>query len=171
LPTLKLKLVNKLRNSDEYISVGVGEYKIACGDSGLSTWGLGSCVAIIIYDSAARIGGLAHALLPEPRDGARWSAKYASIAVKLIVRRMTAVGASRESLEAVLVGGANIIPKLTINTGMRNVDAAKRALKELGVKLVGEDVGGSRGRNVVFMVSEGVVLVSYTSARLFGGGL
>ena len=46
------------------IRVKVADYAVANGDSIISTIGLGSCVAIMLYDGSSRIGGLAHILLP-----------------------------------------------------------------------------------------------------------
>jgi len=46
------------------IRVKVADYAVANGESIISTIGLGSCVAIMLYDGSSRIGGLAHILLP-----------------------------------------------------------------------------------------------------------
>ena len=53
--------------------VTIGEAKVGGPDTILYTLGLGSCVAIVLWDGDRRIGGLAHALLPEAhasRNGA-----------------------------------------------------------------------------------------------------
>ncbi len=43
----------------------VGIADLAAATEGtLTTIGLGSCVAIVLYDAQARVGGLAHVLLP-----------------------------------------------------------------------------------------------------------
>ena len=45
------------------IRVSVADYAVAARGT-ITTIGLGSCVAIVLYDAAARVGGLAHVLLP-----------------------------------------------------------------------------------------------------------
>jgi chemotaxis protein CheD len=52
------------------VPVRIGDVKVAAGPSVLFTIGLGSCVAVALYDPERRIGGLAHAMLPDPRSGA-----------------------------------------------------------------------------------------------------
>ena len=52
-------------------SVPIGE--IATSDSAkdvLVAYGLGSCVAVCLYDPVARVGGMLHALLPDAPGGA-----------------------------------------------------------------------------------------------------
>ena len=46
------------------IRVKVADYAVAA-DGVIATIGLGSCVAIALYDPTARVGGLAHILLPD----------------------------------------------------------------------------------------------------------
>jgi len=46
--------------------VRVADLRVGVGDDVLITQGLGSCVAILLYDAEARIGGMAHVLLPSP---------------------------------------------------------------------------------------------------------
>ena len=46
------------------IRVKVADYAVA-STGVIATIGLGSCVAIALYDPTARVGGLAHILLPD----------------------------------------------------------------------------------------------------------
>ena len=48
------------------IIVRVADMRVGNADDVLVTIGLGSCVAIVLYDAAAQVGGLAHVLLPSP---------------------------------------------------------------------------------------------------------
>ena len=52
-------------DSTTEIRVKVAECAVGRDEQILITIGLGSCVAIVLYDSAARVGGLAHTLLPD----------------------------------------------------------------------------------------------------------
>ena len=51
------------------IVVRVADLKVGCREDVLLTVGLGSCVAIMLYDPTAKVGGLAHILLPSPALG------------------------------------------------------------------------------------------------------
>ncbi len=145
--------------------VRVADLKIGTREDVLVTVGLGSCVAIVLHDPEARIGGLAHVLLPSPAltraDGN--PAKAAQTAVPALVEQMAAQGASPRRLRARLVGGASMFASLaspgTIQMGERNVVASRQALGVHGIPLVGEDIGADYGRTVRFQVADGIVHV------------
>jgi chemotaxis protein CheD len=136
------------------------------GGDVLVTVGLGSCVAIALYDPEARIGGLAHTLLPSPalsrEDGN--PAKFPQSAVPRLVELMVAEGARSGRITARLVGGASMFAALappgTIQMGERNLIAARQVLRSSGIPLVGEAVGGDFGRTVRLRVSDGRLEVS-----------
>lgn len=150
---------------EQRITVRVGEVRVAKAGATLAALGLGSCVAIVLYDAGARIAGLAHVLLPDP-SSARHSGppgRFATTAVPALITAMQAAGAARERLMGRLVGGANMFPQLVASgggtLGMRNVVAARAALKAVGVPLAGEDVGGEHGRSVYVSAADGRILV------------
>lgn len=131
----------------------------------LAALGLGSCVAIILHDPAAGVGGMAHVVLPSlalARDRSR-PGRFAETAVPLLAQEMVAAGADPRRITARLVGGASmfgaLIPAGTMHMGQRNVSACRTAVREAGLQLVAEAVGGERGRSVWFDVAAGVVTV------------
>ena len=142
------------------IRVGVAEHGVGAGDVRITTLGLGSCVAIVLHDAAARVGALAHILLPTAAVGRGLGgpARYASTAVPLLVDELRAVGSGRR-VTARLVGGASmfaaLLPTRGVNMGERNVEAAVEALARAGVPLVGRDTGGEHGRSVSLDVATG----------------
>ena len=130
------------------------------GDTVIATVGLGSCVAIALYDPVTRVGGLAHVLLPSEsmtRDRTN-QAKFPDGAVPLLLSEMRGLGSHR-GVAARLVGGASmfasLLPTGGVNIGERNVAASRAALAAAGVPLVGEDVGGDYGRSVYFHLADG----------------
>jgi chemotaxis protein CheD len=148
-------------------NVAVAQWYVLRGAGRLVSHGLGSCVAIILYDSAQRVAGLAHVLLPNEtysRDRSR-PAKFAQAAVPHLINEMRRAGATG-TLTARLVGGASMFGALLsssgINMGARNVAAAKEALQRAGVALIAEDVGGEFGRTVWVEAESGVVTVMCT---------
>ena len=146
--------------------VKVAQHAVGGAGDVLVTLGLGSCVAIVLLDPDARVGGLAHVLLPEPalsRDRDNPS-KFASTAVPVLLDEMAARGARRRRLTARLAGGAAMFQTLMVpgglNMGERNVRAARAALQAAGIPLLGEAVGGDYGRSVRFHVEAGRTVVS-----------
>jgi chemotaxis protein CheD len=144
--------------------LGVGE-----GNDTLVTVGLGSCVAIVLHDPEARVGGLAHVLLPSPalaKDDGK-PARFPQSAVPRLLQLMTAKGAQARRITARLAGGASMFAALapagTVQMGERNLVASREALASHNVPLVGEAVGGDFGRTVRLRVSDGSVEVSTVS--------
>lgn len=146
--------------------VGVADAAVARGAEVLATVGLGSCVAILLHDARARVGGLAHVLLPAPHgtfvecDAAR----YATTAVPYLLREMAVKGASRARITARLVGGASLFAaartEAVAAAGERNLEAVRGALEWAGIPVVGEEVGGDHGRAVRLHTLDGRVVVT-----------
>ena len=126
------------------------------------TLGLGSCVAIMVYDPKVPAAAMAHVLLPSrslARDTSN-AAKFPETAVPLLVDRLRQLGAEPKRLVAKLAGGASMFAALltpgNIQMGERNAVAARNALRAAGIPVVAEAVGGTVGRTVRFDVATGV---------------
>jgi chemotaxis protein CheD len=152
--------------SGRELLVRVADLRTGVADDVLITVGLGSCVAILLHDAEARVGGLAHVLLPSRALSRSDSnpAKFPQSAVPRLLELMTAEGARPERITGRLAGGASMFAALappgTIHMGERNLVAARQALSSNGVPLVGEAVGGEFGRTVRFRVADGRVEVT-----------
>ena len=142
----------------------VADYAVGKGGGVLSTIGLGSCVAIAIYDKQARVGGMAHVLLPSEglsRDTDN-RATCPGTAVPLLREEMKKLGA-RGPFTAKIAGGSSmfgaLLPSGGINMGERNVLSSRQALSDAGIPLAAQDVGGDYGRSVYFHLDDGRMLV------------
>lgn len=148
------------------ILVRVADLNVGGAGDILVTIGLGSCVAIVLHDAEARVGGLAHILLPAPSLSRRDDnpAKFPQTAVPKLIELMVARGASPRRLTGRLAGGASMFAALapagTIQMGERNVVASRQVLRTAGVPIVGEAVGGDFGRTVRLRVTDGEMHVS-----------
>jgi chemotaxis protein CheD len=143
------------------IRVRVADYAVAQGDSVIATVGVGSCIAIALHDQCAKVGGLAHILLPSEslaRDHHNL-AKFPGTAVPLLIRSMSALGARSGRIIAKISGGSAMFATLLTSGGMqvgeRNIAATRDALERCGVPLLAEDVGGDYGRSIYFRVATG----------------
>jgi chemotaxis protein CheD len=146
------------------IRVKVADYAVARGQQTIATIGLGSCIAIALYDSANRVGGLAHILLPAlslSRDTSN-AAKFPETAIPLMLGEMRKLGANGR-ITAKIAGGASmfgsLLPGGGINMGDRNIVATREALAANDIPITGEDVGGDYGRSIYFDLRDGKVIV------------
>ena len=150
--------------SQDAVKVRIGESRLARTPCRLTTAAIGSCIAVCLYDRARKTGCLCHSLLPSPSDqkGER-SARYTTDAILMMVDLLKAEGALPANLEAKLVGGASLFGSFegseTLSIGVRNAEAARSCLMNLGISIVAEDVGGGYGRSVEFSTEDGVVTV------------
>lgn len=134
------------------IPVGLGELHVATGEETvLLALGLGSCIGVALWDSGARVGGMAHVVLPAPLNATQPpSNKFATHAVPELVRAVLARGARKNRLRCAIAGGANVlggIGKGAFNIGERNHCAVLDALAREGLQPKGQDCGGTAGRS------------------------
>ncbi len=152
--------------SEREIIVRVADLQVGGPDTVLATLGLGSCVAIMLYDAQARVGGMAHVLLPAETLSRQADnpAKFPQTAVPALLAGLAPLGGNPRRLTARLVGGATMFAALaapgTIHMGERNVVAARQVLSNHAIPIVGEAVGGDFGRSVHFRLADGKVRVS-----------
>jgi len=121
---------------------------------------LGSCVSVCMFDRARGIGGLNHFMLPT--DGTTASPRYARSANEMLIAQLVALGAGRSRLEAKIFGGASVLKTggdVGTDLGMRNIEAARAHLAQEKIPILGEDVGGVRGRKLVFFTGDGTALI------------
>lgn len=148
------------------IKVGMADLKTGiCGEV-LKTTGLGSCVGITLFDPEAKVGGMAHVMLPSSdiaREGKRNDAKYADTAIPLLISKMIERGASLSRMEAKLAGGAQMFAIASANEmmriGSRNAEASRQVLMEYGIPIKAEDLGGNYGRTIELDCCSGSLLV------------
>ncbi len=142
--------------------VGIAQLAVFRAPEQLACLGLGSCVAVILYDPSLKMGGIVHALLPRAPLKCLVEGKYADSGTKRLVYEMTMRGALKERLLAKIVGGAQMFPSLNLsisNIGKANTAEARKTLRDLGIRVVAEDVEGNRGRSAYFNLETGRVLV------------
>lgn len=120
---------------------------------------LGSCIAACLWDSRMRVGGMNHFMLPEG-DSADASGRYGSYAMELLINEMMKLGARRETLQAKIFGGAQVMHNFTtLNVGERNTRFVQDYLATERIPVVSEDVLDIYPRKVVFFPVTGKVMV------------
>lgn len=150
----------------EIIKVGMADWKTCTGEDGVTTLGLGSCVGVAIRDPQSGVGGLAHVMLPDSRETSNNAnrAKFADTCITDMIADMVKKGANISRMVAKLAGGAQMFAfgsakSDMVRVGERNVEACKKKLKELNIKVLAEDTGDNYGRTVVFFPATGVYTI------------
>lgn len=140
------------------VKVLPGEYFVTDQDILIMTV-LGSCIAACIWDTKAGVGGMNHFMLPEG-DSADTSGRYGSYAMELLINEMIKLGARKESMQAKVFGGGQVMAGFTtMNVGERNTQFVLDYLHTERITLVSKDVLDIYPRKVVFFPTTGKAMV------------
>ncbi|NLC54184.1 MAG: chemotaxis protein CheD [Firmicutes bacterium] len=154
----------------EAIRVGMSEIVVAKAPKVLVTLGLGSCVAVCIYDFFLKAGGMAHIMLPDSSlsSGSRDKVvtnrgKFADTAIPDLFEALRQEGALKERMVVKIAGGAQMFAFSDVNNtlqiGARNIEAVEKILAEMGLKITNRSVGGNVGRSVYMDLETGGVRI------------
>lgn len=123
---------------------------------------LGSCISACIRDPVARVGGMNHFMLPEPKEKARdsWgeSTRYGSYAMESLINGILKRGGLKSRLEIKLFGAGKIYES-NIDIGARNVEWVLTFLKMEGLISIKADLGDVFPRKVYYFTDSGRVLM------------
>lgn len=146
-----------------------GDIAFASQHANLSTL-LGSCVAVCLHDEKRRMGGMNHFMLPSHgAGGPRVSkGKYGEYAIPRLVAMAERAGCTLSSLTAQVFGGGHVAGHLgsmgevgLYNVSDRNVITAEVTLRQLGVKIIRRDTGGTTARKIHMDTATGEVLLTH----------
>lgn len=121
---------------------------------------LGSCVAVCLFDTKLKIGGINHYMLPLWNGNGLASPKFGNIATEKLIEKMLKNGASKVNMVAKVFGGANQMDS-SMNIGDRNIEIAKQTLAEHGIKVIAENTGGTVGRKLRYDTGTGQVMMKF----------
>ena len=143
----------------EKITVGIADMKLAKGSGILITYALGSCIGLCFHDPRIKLGALLHVMLPlNMETGRKNPLKYADTGIRETLRQMEAKGASRGRITVKIAGGAKMFEVKggnLGNIGQRNIESVHTILRQEGIRLLAEDVGGNVARTLLFDVVSG----------------
>jgi chemotaxis protein CheD len=140
------------------VKVLPGEYFVANNAVVIMTV-LGSCIAACIWDSKAGVGGMNHFMLPDG-DSNDTSGRYGSYAMELLINEMIKLGARRESMQAKVFGGGQVMAGFTtMNVGERNTKFVLDYLHTERITVVSKDVLDIYPRKVCFFPTSGKAMV------------
>ena len=130
---------------------------------------LGSCVAVTMFNARSGLAAICHAMLPAPGQGRCPGAnshdpyKFVSCVVPAMADTFRRVGLNPAEIEVKMFGGANLINRhsgriCTNCVGPSNVRLASLLLEQENLRVCASNVGGCRGRKIVFNTLTGEVM-------------
>jgi chemotaxis protein CheD len=143
------------------VVVGISDCKVSNDpDSVLVTYALGSCIAVALYDPAAKVGGLLHYMLPESALDTQKAQQnpymFADTGIKALFEAVKANGGQPRRMVVRLAGGAQVLDGEGIfQIGKRNYLAARRILWKAGILISAEAVGGEVSRTTRLELATG----------------
>jgi len=143
--------------------VGLAELAVSNNPSAiLTTYALGSCLGVAIYDPVARVGGLLHAMLPDsrldPAKAAAYPGMFVDTGLRALLEGACQMQADKRRLKLYATGGARIMDEEDVfNIGGRNCAALAEFIRKENLRLAAQQVGGHTNRTVYFSIGTGLV--------------
>ncbi len=164
---------------DRRLVVGVGGLAVSNNQTvTLTTYSLGSCLGVTIYDPVARAGGLLHAMLPEAAineaRAAEQPAMFVDTGLAMLFRAAYELRLQKHRAQVCVVGGAKLLDEDGhFNIGQRNYTRLSQLLSEHGLAIAAQDVGGVVSRTLHLNLRTGAVRLRMSGKPeeipLFGG--
>jgi len=118
---------------------------------------LGSCVAVCLWDSQRRVGGMNHFMLPLFAGAGASSPRFGNVAMAELLDGIRTAGGRLPFLQARVFGGACMFEQMesTTHLGKKNVDLAIEFLSRNCIEVIQLESGGKRGRKLIYRTDEG----------------
>lgn len=147
------------------VVIGVGDMAVSNDAEAIfSTYGLGSCIGLVAYDPALKVGGMLHLMLPDsaisPDKAACQPAMFADTGLPLFFQELASFRTRPTRLRLFLAGGANVVlGHDPFRIGERNLRATTDYLARNRLEACDSRVGGSVNRTLHLDLGTGVVTV------------
>ena len=152
-----------LTGFEHKVVVGIAEMAVTNNQNVLlTTYSLGSCLGVAIYDPVAHVGGLLHLMLPDstidPVKAAAQPSMFVDRGVPALFRAAYQLGADKFRLIVAVAGGAQIMDSSGyFNIGKRNCETLTELLKQNGLRTHAEQTGGMVNRTMHLSIATGEV--------------
>ena len=145
------------------IVVGVSDMKVSNKlGATIITYSLGSCIGVLIYDPAVKVGGVLHYMLPESNLDKTKAEKnpymFADTGIPSLFKAAYKLGAKKQRMKVVVAGGAQVLDQNGFfNIGKRNYMALRKIFWKNNVMIRSEEIGGNVNRTVRLNIKTGDV--------------
>ncbi len=147
------------------IVVDISDAKISSNPQEvLTTYSLGSCIGVCMYDPVAHVAGMLHYQLPDSildkPKAQKFPFMFADTGMAIMVKKLLAMGAGAKRMKVKIAGGASMStgPK-GVDIGKRNYLSIRKLLWKNGMFIDAEDIGGTSPRNMYLNVADGSVTI------------
>jgi chemotaxis protein CheD len=143
--------------------VGLAELVVSNNPNAvLTTYSLGSCLGVALYDPVARVGGLLHAMLPDsnidPAKAEAFPGMFVDTGLPALLKGACQMRAEKRRLKIYVAGGAQIMDDNNVfNIGGRNCAALAEFLRKENLQVDAQQLGGHANRTVYFSIGTGQV--------------
>jgi|WetSurMetagenome_2_1015567.scaffolds.fasta_scaffold307877_1 chemotaxis protein CheD len=124
---------------------------------------LGSCVSLIFFHPARRLGAICHALLPCNKHEEN-SFRFVDSSFDWMLKQFNSRHIPSPQIQVKLFGGADVLECYeglcrTVTVGQQNIRRALEMVKDNGLRVHVSDLGGTYGRKLFFFTHTGEVLL------------
>ena len=150
-----------MTTSTKTLETMVGMGQIVTGESPHQMKAIvGSCIALALHHPRLNKGIMAHIVLPNSAGRPGAPGKFADTAIPRMLELFKELGVPAHGLTAKLAGGANMFANSgPLQIGDANTHAVAQALRSAGIRIMAQDVGGTRGRRVTFDCADGEMII------------
>lgn len=143
---------------------------LAASEPFLITTVLGSCLSVTMHHKATKTSLICHAAMPsgaEARDKKRGNIfLYVDSSLQWMIDHYAEKDIRLRDIEVKMFGGAAMFQdagssQRDLSVGKKNIDVALTFLKKHRISLAAWNVGGSRGRKLIFNTMTGEVLAKF----------
>jgi len=145
--------------------VGISDLKVSNNPAdSMVTYALGSCIAVAVYDPAAKVGGLLHYMLPDSTLDAEKAREtpgmFADTGIPLLFKSCYGMGADKRRMVVKVAGGASILDESNFfRIGQKNIMAMRKLFWRNNILIDAEDTGKNFNRTVRLDVGTGRVFI------------
>lgn len=135
---------------------------------------LGSCVSVIMYHRSTSTGAICHAVMPSseaPRSLKRASKdlfQYVNTSLEWMIAQFEKLGIKKTDIEVKIFGGSEMFTDANgrvaaMSVGRKNIEAAMRFIQDHNLRLKAWNIGGNKGRKVIFYSDTGEVFTKFVN--------
>jgi chemotaxis protein CheD len=163
--------ISNILGFDRKLVVGVGGFVVSNDSNAiLTTYSLGSCLGITIYDPVSRTGGLLHTMLPDSSINVEKAVSqpgmFVDTGVPALFRAAYELKAEKHRVQICVAGGAQFLDQSGyFNIGQRNCEAFRDLLRQHNLIVQAQQVGGLVSRTLHLHLTTGEVRLR-TSGQL-----
>ncbi|MRR05793.1 MAG: chemotaxis protein CheD [Deltaproteobacteria bacterium] len=137
-----------------------GEFHFAVRPTIVSTV-LGSCVSVTMHNPERTMGAICHAVLPDELNPGE-PYRYVDSAIAAMLRLFDRYRINRRDIQVKLFGGSDILPHgengyRYMTVGQQNILRANQIIEQEQLHIIASDVGGTRGRKLLFHTHTGEI--------------